>query len=86
MKVPKLISHERALAGADQELDRFLGECTALGDKLGPLLVQLPPKSALDTIAASHFGAKSQVPRAPITWPRERVESPFDLSCDHLAA
>jgi uncharacterized protein YecE (DUF72 family) len=29
-------------------LDRFIAEVTGLGDKLGILLVQLPPKLAFD--------------------------------------
>ncbi len=55
VKVPKVITHQQALASAEQELDRFLGECRALGDKLGPLLVQLPPKRELDVRVAGEF-------------------------------
>src|SRR5262249_44608671 len=43
VKVPREITHRRRLAGVDEALDRFLAEATALGEKLGPLLVQLPP-------------------------------------------
>ncbi len=43
VKVPRTITHEHRLAGALDLLERFLGEVTALGEKLGPLLVQLPP-------------------------------------------
>ncbi|MBP1143544.1 uncharacterized protein YecE (DUF72 family) [Pseudomonas sp. PvP027] len=43
VKVPKLITHEHRLRGCEVALTTFLSQCTALGDKLGCLLVQLPP-------------------------------------------
>ena len=43
VKVPKSITHERRLTDCTDLLDRFLGEVRELGDRLGPLLVQLPP-------------------------------------------
>lgn len=58
VKVPKEITHERRLVGADAVIDRFLGEASALGERLGPLLVQLPPNLVLDpTVAADFFAA-----------------------------
>ena len=45
VKVPKEITHLRRLANADEPLERFLAEAGALGEKLGPLLLQLPPSS-----------------------------------------
>jgi uncharacterized protein YecE (DUF72 family) len=48
VKLPKAITHEKRLKDADAPLDVFLGECGALGEKLGPLLVQLPPSLAFD--------------------------------------
>ena len=38
----------RAPRRCEAALDRFLGEATGLGGKLGPLLVQLPPSFAFD--------------------------------------
>jgi uncharacterized protein YecE (DUF72 family) len=46
VKLPKTITHERRLGGIDAPLDAFLAEIALLGDKLGPLLVQLPPSFA----------------------------------------
>jgi uncharacterized protein YecE (DUF72 family) len=43
VKVPKSITHERRLKDAGELLTKFLSEVAELGDKLGPLLVQLPP-------------------------------------------
>src|SRR4051794_14468863 len=47
VKVPKAITHEADLTDCGALLDRFVEEVMGLGDKLGVLLVQLPPKSAL---------------------------------------
>ena len=43
-KMPKQISHQRKLVDCDDLLDAFLCEVAGLGDKLGVLLLQLPPK------------------------------------------
>ena len=48
VKVPRDISHTRRLVDADAPLERFLAEVQALGDRLGPLLLQLPPSLAYD--------------------------------------
>jgi uncharacterized protein YecE (DUF72 family) len=54
-KLPKTITHERKLADCGGLLEVFLGEVGALGGKLGPLLVQLPPKLAFDAETAGGF-------------------------------
>src|SRR6476661_8928978 len=43
VKVPKVATHERRLVDVNDVLDSFLAEATQLGERLGPLLVQLPP-------------------------------------------
>ena len=48
VKLSKFITHVRRLSGVDAELEKFLGNASALGGKLGPLLVQLPPSFKLD--------------------------------------
>jgi uncharacterized protein YecE (DUF72 family) len=55
VKVPKAITHEAGLADCGAALDRFVEEVTGLGDKLGVLLVQLPPQSALKKRVANAF-------------------------------
>jgi uncharacterized protein YecE (DUF72 family) len=55
VKVPKAITHERRLADAGEPLRRFLGEVEALGERLGPLLVQLPPSLRYDPALADGF-------------------------------
>lgn len=55
VKMPREISHIHKLVGADAPLDRFLAEVPALGDRLGPLLLQLPPSLAYDEAQAATF-------------------------------
>jgi uncharacterized protein YecE (DUF72 family) len=55
VKLPKAITHEARLADCDVLLDGFVGEVTGLGDRLGALLVQLPPKFAFDGHLADRF-------------------------------
>lgn len=55
VKIPKAITHERKLVASGDLLDAFLAEAGALGDRLGALLVQLPPKLELDVAIAERF-------------------------------
>ncbi|MBP0447341.1 DUF72 domain-containing protein [Roseomonas sp. SSH11] len=48
VKVPRTITHERRLKETAEPLQRFLNEAVALGGRLGPLLVQLPPSLRYD--------------------------------------
>lgn len=54
-KVPKEITHVRRLRDFEAPLDRFLSEAGALGPKLGPLLIQLPPSGSFEPEAAEAF-------------------------------
>lgn len=56
-KVPKEVTHKRRLVDVDDPLDRFLAETAALGEKRGPLLVQLPPSLAFDAEVVGAFFA-----------------------------
>ena len=44
VKVPRAITHDARLIDVGKQLDRFQGEAGMLGEKLGCLLVQLPPR------------------------------------------
>ncbi len=55
VKVPKQITHEQRLIGCEALLERFLHECGHLEEKLGCLLVQLPPSLAFDSASACDF-------------------------------
>jgi uncharacterized protein YecE (DUF72 family) len=47
-KFPQEITHDLNLVGADAETESFLRTMAELGDRLGPLLIQLPPSFAVE--------------------------------------
>jgi len=55
VKAPKAITHEAGLAGCGPRLAQFLDEIAPLEEKLGPILVQLPPRAAFDAKVAGAF-------------------------------
>jgi uncharacterized protein YecE (DUF72 family) len=55
VKIPKTITHEQRLVDTERQLDVFLADVAGLGDRLGCLLVQLPPKLELDVAIARQF-------------------------------
>jgi uncharacterized protein YecE (DUF72 family) len=75
VKVPRAVTHERRLVGAEALLDGFLAEAGALGPALGCLLVQLPPSLAFDPAAAGAFLAAL----------RARHEGPVALEPRHAS-
>lgn len=83
VKLPRAITHELRLQRAGAVLDRFMDEAGGLGDRLGCLLVQLPPSLAYDARIATTFfamlrrrwpGAVACEPRHP-TWFEPRAEA-----------
>ena len=76
VKLPRAITHDARLAVTQEPLAAFRDEVAGLREKLGPLLVQLPPSLALELSAADRFfsnlreiwrGAIAFEPRHP-TW------------------
>jgi uncharacterized protein YecE (DUF72 family) len=76
VKAPRELTHIRKLADPAGPLAAFLEEVAALGPRLGPILVQLPPSLAFDAPIARgffehwrgvHEGALACEPRHP-TW------------------
>jgi uncharacterized protein YecE (DUF72 family) len=57
VKMPREITHRRKLIEVAAPLEAFLAEIRLLGDRLGPVLVQLPPKLAYNEITAPAFFA-----------------------------
>jgi uncharacterized protein YecE (DUF72 family) len=83
VKVPRAISHEHRLAGAEDLVGDFLAQISGLGEKLGCLLVQLPPSLAFDPATAETFllslrrryaGAVAVEPRHPSWFSEEPAE------------
>jgi uncharacterized protein YecE (DUF72 family) len=58
VKVPRAISHEARLMDCDGLVDAFLDQIDALGEMLGPLLLQLPPSLAFDARLAGRVCEK----------------------------
>ncbi len=57
VKLPRTITHDQRLQSAGPALDAFMDEVAGLGDRLGCLLVQLPPSFAWDARVATNFFA-----------------------------
>lgn len=55
VKAPKTITHESSLACSSEQLQNFLAEAQILAGRLGPILFQLPPKSAFNPPVAEAF-------------------------------
>ena len=55
VKMPKAVTHERRLIGCEDAVMRFADEVGGLGEKLGVVLVQLPPSLAYEADAADTF-------------------------------
>ena len=55
VKMPKAITHEHGLIGCSELIERFLDEVAGLEERLGVLLVQLPPKRSFDADASQSF-------------------------------
>jgi uncharacterized protein YecE (DUF72 family) len=72
VKVPRTITHERRLADVAEPVVQFLGECGGLGDRLGPLLIQLPPSLKFDADLVERFLAawREATPAATVLEPR----------------
>jgi uncharacterized protein YecE (DUF72 family) len=51
VKMSRYLTHIRRLNGPAEPVARFLGRAEALGDRLGPVLLQLPPNLRADTDA-----------------------------------
>lgn len=58
VKMPRTVTHDKKLKGVDEEIARFAEQAGGLGDKLGWVLVQLPPKLEFDAATADDFFAR----------------------------
>lgn len=75
LKLPKAITHDTRLAEPGERLAAFRAEAVLLGDKLGPLLIQLPPSLAFDRPVAERFLAELRT-----LWPEAVVCEPRHVS------
>jgi len=73
LKAPRVVTHVNRLAGCREPLERFRDRAALLGKRLGPVLLQLPPGLAFDSVLLDAF--LEQVPEGlpPLAWePRHR--------------
>lgn len=91
VKAPKSVTHTAKLVNTGGVLLEFFEAVRGLGDKLGPVLVQLPPKLAFDegvayefftTLRELHPGAVVLEPRHPswFTASVERLLRSFEIA------
>lgn len=86
VKMPRAVTHECGLRGCTRELLSFIDQVTGLGDKLGVLLVQLPPSLEFDARIVRAFfdelkgGSSADIACEPrhATWFTSEVESLFE--------
>lgn len=55
VKMPRRVTHDLQLADTETDVDLFLSDIQALGEKLGPILIQLPPKLAFELTVVDVF-------------------------------
>ncbi|PYD75213.1 DUF72 domain-containing protein [Novacetimonas pomaceti] len=84
VKLPKAITHERRLIDCGALIARFAEETDGLGDRRGPILVQLPPGFAYPGDVAERFlgELKAAIPGAVVLEPRHA--SWFQPAVDHM--
>lgn len=72
VKLPKQITHVSRLVNVDQQIDQFIAETSGLGEKLGQILVQLPPSLAFDLPVSERFfrGFRTRVGTPIVCEPR----------------
>ena len=75
VKLPKTLTHVAKLAISPDALDPFFSEVAGLGDRLGPLLVQLPPSLRFEDCPAAEF----------FEMLRARTEGPVALEPRHTS-
>lgn len=84
VKLPRTISHQRRLRDCGTELGSFLEGATELGEKLGILLLQLPPTLAFDTAVADRFFTDLRERHAGAVACEPRHVSWFTLEAERL--
>lgn len=89
LKASRYLTHVKRLKDPEEPVERFLSHVTPLGDKLGPVLVQLPPTLQAEprrlarTLAAFGGRVRVAVEFRHLSWFTEPV---YELLSRHRAA
>ena len=83
-KLPKTITHQQRLLDGAPLLDVFLAQVSCLGDRLGCLLVQLPPSLVFDGVVVRNFLAALRDRHAGPVALEPRHASWFEAPADAL--
>jgi uncharacterized protein YecE (DUF72 family) len=67
IKLSRFISHVKKLSGVKTALKKFLTNAQALGPKLGPVLVQLPPSYRINLKKLEQFLEKTEQVRSELS-------------------
>ncbi|MCE2576152.1 DUF72 domain-containing protein [Komagataeibacter sp. FNDCR2] len=86
VKLPRTITHERRLIDCRALIARFAEETGGLGDRRGPILVQLPPSFAYPGAIAERFMDDLQAMIAGAIVLEPRHASWFQPEVDHMLA
>ena len=84
LKLSRAVTHEAKLVGAEGALESAIAEARLLGDKLGPLLVQLPPSQAFEPAVAGRFFDAVRARFAGVVVCEPRHPSWFEPAADAL--
>ena len=84
VKLPRPITHDAKLRDCSELLDEFLKQAEVLGEKLGVLLVQLPPKLEFNADVARSFFAELKSRTAAHLACEPRNVSWFESDADAL--
>ena len=86
VKLPRAITHDARLRAARKPLKEFLAQAGGLGDRLGVLLVQLPPSQPWEArVARAFFGLLREHWDGPVAC-EPRHASWFDPAADRALA
>jgi uncharacterized protein YecE (DUF72 family) len=88
VKLARTVTHERGLVDADAEIETFFADVAPLQGKLGPILVQLPPKLEFDPSVAvaflkclrKHWSGRIEIEPRHVSW---SDGSALDMLRDH---
>jgi uncharacterized protein YecE (DUF72 family) len=83
VKVPKQITHEARLLNCETLIDDFIEQCSQLGQKLGCLLIQIPPSFSFEVKTAetffttfrSHYRGYAVLEPRHVSWQTSEVQA-----------